>query len=166
MREKGFSAQARSKGFTLIELLVTISILAVLMTIAIISFQNLQKNARDNKRKSDISTIQSALEQYHADQGYYPTTASITFTSSSTISFGSKVYISKMPLPASGTYSYTASNVTGPSVVSCDNTTTRCINYCLYATLENSSNATTPSLSLCSTAPVSAPASTYQVQAP
>jgi len=162
MRGKGFS----NKGFTLVELLVTISILAILMTIAMISYGNVQKNARDNKRKSDISTIQSALEQYHSDQGYYPTSSDfnipVTVTS---LVFGTKTYLSKVPFPASGTYSYTASSVSSPSVITCNNTTTRCINYCLYATVENSSNATSPALSLCSTAPVSAPTS-YQTQAP
>lgn len=139
----------RGKGFTLVELLVTISILAILMTIALISYGNIQKGARDAKRKSDISSIQAALEQYHADQGFYP--ASIT--TGSPISSGSATYMRSVPTgPNSDTYSYTAK----PNSCSARN----CINYCLYAIVENSSS--TASASLCS----SAPASTYQTQAP
>lgn len=60
------------KGFTLVELLVVLSIIAVLSTVAIASYTSFLKNARDTKRKADLNFIQSALEQYHADQKYYP----------------------------------------------------------------------------------------------
>lgn len=121
----------RGKGFTLIELLVTISILAILSSIALISFSNIQKNTRDAKRKSDLSTIQAALEQYHADLGYYPSTLP---AAGFALSNGSKIYLSKIPGDNDGSnYSYTAKP---------DSCTTNCTNYCLYATIEISSNQT------------------------
>lgn len=164
LHNKGFSALARSGGFTLVELLVTISILAILMTIAIIYYGNVQKGARDARRKSDISNIQSALEQYHADQGFYPITGDII--PGNPIISGSKTYLSKVPTdPTSGTYSYIASGSSN-SKTTCDYSTTRCINYCLYATVENSPNATVPSLTLCSAAPAAPAGSTFQTQAP
>lgn len=141
------------RGFTLVELLVTISILAILMTIAMISYSGIQKNARDGKRKSDISIIQSALEQYHADSGYYPASP---LSAGSALSNGSKIYLSKIPGDNDGSsYFYTAL----PNSPACN---TNCTNYCLYATLENSSNQVLTS----QCEPPQADQYQYQVQAP
>lgn len=147
----------RRKGFTLIELLVTISILSLLMMIAIISYQNVQKNSRDNKRKADLATIQTALEQYHADQGYYP----IAITGGSPLAnpAGDKKYLLLVPKDTQFPYSYTSSG-TSSSISVCDNSNTRCINYCLYAPVENNSNAAVAPI--CGGAVVNQ----YQVQAP
>lgn len=142
----------KGKGFTLVELLVTISILAVLMSIAVISYGNIQKNTRDAKRKSDLATIQAVLEQYHTDSGYYP--ASL-LGAGSALSNGSKIYLSKIPGDNDGSsYSYTAK----PNL--CNNSTINCTNYCLYAVVENDSNIITTTQ--CS----GAPTQTYQTQAP
>lgn len=51
-----------SQGFTLIELLIVVAIIAVLSVIGITIFGNVQKNARDVRRKGDINAISSALE--------------------------------------------------------------------------------------------------------
>ncbi|MBI4037376.1 prepilin-type N-terminal cleavage/methylation domain-containing protein [Candidatus Daviesbacteria bacterium] len=60
------------RGFTLVELLITVSIIAVLASISIGVFANIQKSSRDSKRKSDLAIVQGVLEQYRADQGFYP----------------------------------------------------------------------------------------------
>jgi len=60
------------KGFTLIELLVAMTIVAVLMGLALISYQGARKIARDGKRKTDLEQIRGALEMYRADEGEYP----------------------------------------------------------------------------------------------
>ncbi len=74
----------KGKGFTLIELMVVISILAILVTIGVTSYSTIRKNSRDSIRKSDLHTIQNALEQYYGkneayasistlnDAGYFP----------------------------------------------------------------------------------------------
>ena len=62
----------KKKGFTLIEILVVITIAATLLVAGIVSYQSIQKRARDAKRKSDIEQVRSALEMYKADNGYYP----------------------------------------------------------------------------------------------
>ena len=61
-----------SHGFTLFELLVSISIIALLTAIAVVSFGGVNKKARDSKRKSDIGEISLALENYRQINGYYP----------------------------------------------------------------------------------------------
>lgn len=108
----------KKKGFTLIELLVTITIIAVLSIIALGSYNYFIKTARDGKRQADLKIIQSALEDYHADQIYYPPT--ITF--GGPLTFGTKNYLNKIPNdPNTGSsYSY---EVSGTS-------------YCLFANME------------------------------
>ena len=64
----------KSKGFTLIELLTVIAIIGILTAIATVSYTNAQRKARDNRRKSDLKTIQQALELYFQQNGYYPPT--------------------------------------------------------------------------------------------
>lgn len=159
MRGKGFNY----RGFTLVELLVTISILSILMTIAIISYGNVQKNARDNKRKADLATIQSALEQYHADQGFYP--ASISFTANSPLTNGTKTYMSAIPIETqSGIAQYVYAKYPGTCANTVSDPSTYCTNYCLYAKMENSSNSVTAAK--CSLVTPAPPAATYQTQAP
>ena len=65
------------KGFTLVELLIAMTIVVILSAMGLSIYSSIQKGGRDAKRKSDLAVIQSALEQYHADQFYYP--ASLTF---------------------------------------------------------------------------------------
>ena len=136
----------RGKGFTLVELLVTIAILTTLMAIAFISFTSIQKTSRDAKRQSDLKVIQGALEQYHADQGFYPTSSfdnligtANPFKDPSNL----KTYLQKIPTdPVDNTHTYVSqykyiAKPISPSV--CDNTTTNgyCTSYCLYGNLEN-----------------------------
>lgn len=51
-----------SAGFTLVELLVVVAIISVLAVIGITIFGNVQKNARDARRKADIDSIAQAME--------------------------------------------------------------------------------------------------------
>lgn len=63
----------KRKGFTLIELMVVISILAILVAIGVTSYSTIRKNSRDSIRKSDLHSIQNALEQYYGKNEAYPT---------------------------------------------------------------------------------------------
>ena len=60
------------KGFTLIELLVVVAIIGVLATVVLGSISSARAKARDAQRVSDIKTIQTALELYYLDNGFYP----------------------------------------------------------------------------------------------
>ena len=59
-------------AFTLVELIVVIIILAILWTIAFVSFQNYTDNSRDWVRKSDIANLMNSLELYKSKTWEYP----------------------------------------------------------------------------------------------
>ena len=59
-------------GFTLIELLVVIAIIGILIAAATVSYTKAQQKARDNRRKSDLKSVQQALELYFQQNGSYP----------------------------------------------------------------------------------------------
>ena len=63
----------KKRGFTLIELLVVVSVIAILSAIGIAAYSGASKKSRDARRKADMKTIQSALEQYNeTNYQYYP----------------------------------------------------------------------------------------------
>jgi prepilin-type N-terminal cleavage/methylation domain-containing protein len=62
----------KKSGFTLFELLVSISIIAILTVIAMVSFSSAQKKARDAKRIQDVDAVGKALEGYYSDNNAYP----------------------------------------------------------------------------------------------
>jgi len=65
-------------GFTLIELLVAITILSIVSSIGLTTYSNAQIVTRDSKRKSDIRSIQVALDLYYAEHKRYPAPNSAT----------------------------------------------------------------------------------------
>ncbi len=67
-----YSWEKFKNGFTLVELITVISIIAIIMTVAIFSFNNTREDSRNNKRVLDIKQIQLALEKYYSDNGSYP----------------------------------------------------------------------------------------------
>ena len=137
-------SQSSRRGFTLVELLVVVSILAILATIGVSTFSNLQKSSRDAKRKSDLVITQSVLEQYRADQNFYP--AALSFGGALTSPDGQRTYITTLPVDSQVNdpeglhqYHYVA------SPLSCDNSVPDklCTAYCLDANLENPSTPVT-----------------------
>ena len=97
MRKKLKHTLFNTKGFTLIELLVVIAIIGILATLLMSNFIGIRQRARDGKRKSDISQMQAALEQYRADHGSYFTgalTCGSAFTDPANTSI---IYMKKVP---------------------------------------------------------------------
>lgn len=66
---------AGRRGFTLVELLVVVAIIAVLSVIGITIFTNVQRNARDAKRRADIDAISKSLETHYNDTSCGATSA-------------------------------------------------------------------------------------------
>ena len=59
-------------GFTLLELLIVVSIAAILITLAVPSFQKSSIKAKEAALKQNLFTLRSLLDQFYADTGHYP----------------------------------------------------------------------------------------------
>jgi general secretion pathway protein G len=132
MSLKHFRSHKKNSGFTILEILVVVAIIAILTTLGMVSYTQVNKRARDGKRRADLEQVRSALVLYRVDNGSYP--SSITWSTMSPI----QSYISgttvRDPQPSPyPQYEYTSSSG---------------ISFSVCATLE----ATTPS-SYCLTNP-------------
>ena len=59
-------------GFTLIELMIVVSIIGILSTIAVPSYQSSLLKARETVLRQDLFTLRELLDHHRADQGKYP----------------------------------------------------------------------------------------------
>ena len=106
------------------------------------------QQARDSKRKSDISSLQTQLEAYFQNYGYYPSlkdmnSASWLAANMKSLDEGALADPSSscdpaktgclVAAPKANAYSYTVTDSTGKS---CEADDTKCANYTLTATLE------------------------------
>lgn len=103
------------KGFTLLELVVVIGIIALLISIATVSYSAAQKRTRDTRRKADLNAMKDALEQYYSATSFVYPTGDCTLA---------KTYLKSGWPVDPGTYTYTG--------------TSDCVaaSYCICAQLE------------------------------
>jgi prepilin-type N-terminal cleavage/methylation domain-containing protein len=66
------SLKNRSKGFTIIELLIVIVVIAILATLVIVTFTGIQQKARNSQRQTDINAVDTHVEGFYAQWGFYP----------------------------------------------------------------------------------------------
>jgi prepilin-type N-terminal cleavage/methylation domain-containing protein len=64
-----------NKGFTLIEVLLVITLIGVLLTIGLVSFNTEARfiEVRNDTRRNHIQSLESAVNQYKLQEGSYPT---------------------------------------------------------------------------------------------
>ncbi len=118
------------KGFTLIEILVAVTIIAVLVSIGVVSYASVNKRSRDAKRKGDVEQLRSALEMYRSDIGSYPSPGSGSWADASGLSTVLvPIYIPAIPSDPKSTqvYRFRATNISGGNYYG----------YCLSAILES-----------------------------
>lgn len=72
--------QRKEQGFTIVELLIVIVVIGILAGLVITTFTGIQQKARNTERQTDIKAIQSHLEAYNAQNGFYPTLANMNDT--------------------------------------------------------------------------------------
>lgn len=152
-------SKCNQSGFTLIELLVAITIIAILAALGLSVYRSVYKSARDSRRMSDLRLIQSALEQYHGDQKFYPPlnpggncTKDGRFKAGCPLTdpTGEKTYFSQIPDDPISTQEYKYDAQRKGSAIPCSVVPNNiCDSYCLYACLERSP-ASSPIPSNCS----------------
>lgn len=62
------------RGFSLIEIMVVVVILGILAALVVPKIMSRPEQARTVKAKQDVMAIQSALDLYNLDNGFYPST--------------------------------------------------------------------------------------------
>lgn len=60
-------------AFTLVEMLVVVSIISILGSTMIVTFNESQANARDARRMQDLQNMAAAMELFYSIVGRYPT---------------------------------------------------------------------------------------------
>lgn len=73
-QSSNYNKRHTTAGFTLIEVMVVVVILGILAALVVPKVMSRPEQARIVKAKQDILAIQSALELYKLDNGFYPTT--------------------------------------------------------------------------------------------
>lgn len=112
--------QSRQYGFTIVELLIVIVIIAILAAITIVAYNGIQERARYSAMKSDINSINKAIQMFHAENSNYPgsnTTGTLVYSAgpNNTMNIPGLVptYIAQMPsIPNDGRGGYYAYIVT------------------------------------------------------
>ena len=62
-----------ASGWTLIELTIVIALMTILSTIALVGYRTAVTRTREAVLKEDLFRMRDAIDQFHADQGVYPT---------------------------------------------------------------------------------------------
>lgn len=62
----------RREGFTLVEMLLVLVILAVLAAVVVPRFAGRGKQAKITAAETEISTLETALDMFEMDNGYFP----------------------------------------------------------------------------------------------
>jgi len=67
-----YSAKPASKGFTLLELLIGVGILALIVVVAVPSYQDFQLKAKIAQSIGDVQKISAKIDEFYVDNKRYP----------------------------------------------------------------------------------------------
>lgn len=156
------SLKQRNKGFTIVELLIVIVVIGILALLVITTYSGIQSKARNGKRQTDIQSIQTQLEAFYSQNGFYPSRVDVNTASWRTTNMKSldaqalidpsnpTQAISGFTTAANGplvngavakSYSYVAKESDGTT--DCTAGDTNCASYTLVATYEGTVNGST-----------------------
>lgn len=62
----------KESGFSVIELLIVIVVIGILAAIVVSTYSGIQVKQRNTKRQNDIAAVQTQLEAFYSQNGYYP----------------------------------------------------------------------------------------------
>src|SRR5262245_53987487 len=61
-----------ARGFTLIEVLIVVTLIVVLASIGMPTYQNSVRRSREAVLREDLFRMRDAIDQYYADKNKYP----------------------------------------------------------------------------------------------
>lgn len=146
------SLNKNNKGFTIVELLIVIVVIAILAMLVLTTYSGIQSKARNSQRQTDVQSMQTQLEAFFSQNGYYPSRTNMndaTWRSTNMKSLDTQALVDpKNPTqsstlvaaPAANSYSY---EVTDSADASCEADATQCAKYTLTATYEGTVNGAT-----------------------
>lgn len=146
------SLKKRNQGFTIVELLIVIVVIGILALLVITTYSGIQAKARNSKRQTDVASLQTQIEAFFSQNGYYPSLTdmnSSTWLTTNMKSLDQNALIDPsnptqsktlVTAPVAKSYSY---EVTDSSGASCEATDTNCAKYTLTATYEGTVNGQT-----------------------
>jgi prepilin-type N-terminal cleavage/methylation domain-containing protein len=144
------SLKKHKSGFTIVELLIVIVVIGILALLVITTYSGIQAKARNAKRQSDIKSLQTQLEAFFSQNGYYPSLTDMN--SSSWLGTNMKSLDQNALIdPSNTSQSKTLTNsstpdkqygyvVTDSSGNLCETDDTTCAKYTLYAHYEGTVN--------------------------
>ncbi|MCA9326901.1 prepilin-type N-terminal cleavage/methylation domain-containing protein [Candidatus Saccharibacteria bacterium] len=153
------SLKNKSKGFTIVELLIVIVVIGILATLVIVTFTGIQQKARNSQRQTDINAVDSHVEAFYAQYGFYPTLADLQTSSFQTTylkGLDPEALVDPKGGDIQGTtdashYSYvagpsgTCTNTTATTITAGEPQDNGCTDFTLTATIENSTTPYTKS---------------------
>ena len=143
------SLKKRNQGFTIVELLIVIVVIGILALLVITTYSGIQAKARNSKRQSDVKSLQTQLEAFFSQNGYYPSltdmngagwlTTNMKSLDQNALIDPSNPTQSKtlVTAPVAKSYAYAVTNSAGTS---CEADDTTCAKYTLTATYEGTVN--------------------------
>jgi prepilin-type N-terminal cleavage/methylation domain-containing protein len=130
-----FSLKKRDQGFTIVELLIVIVVIGILALLVITTYSGIQAKARNSKRQTDVQSIQTQVEAFFSENGYYPSRTDMNVDPSNPTKSQTLV-----AAPVAKSYAYAVTDSSGNS---CETDDTTCAKYTLTATYEGSVNGAT-----------------------
>jgi prepilin-type N-terminal cleavage/methylation domain len=141
-----------NKGFTIVELLIVIVVIGILALLVITTYSGIQAKARNSKRQTDIQSVQTQLEAFFSQNGYYPSLGNMndsTWLDTNMKSLDQNALIDPsnptnsktlVGTPTDKQYSYAVTQSDGSS---CESDDTKCAKYTLTAKYEGTVNGQT-----------------------
>lgn len=146
------SLKNKNRGFTIVELLIVIVVIGILALLVITTYSGIQAKARNSKRQTDVASLQTQLEAFFSQNGYYPSLTDMndsTWRAANMKSLDTNALIDPsnptqsttlVASPAAKSYAYAVKDSSGNS---CETTDTNCAQYTLTATYEGTVNGAT-----------------------
>jgi general secretion pathway protein G len=66
------SLLSKTHGFTIIELMIVVTIVGILATLAVPSYQSAVVKAKEGALRQDLYSFRDVIDQHRADKGKYP----------------------------------------------------------------------------------------------